>query len=51
MQIAYFMPHIILSSVACPAQQYFSTLSHKGTFWEKFIENKMRVSILSTTFA
>jgi hypothetical protein len=41
-----------LTSVACPALQYFSTLSHKRHYFrkKKFIENKMCVLILSTTF-
>jgi len=29
------MHRILLSSVACPAVQYFSTLSHKETIFEK----------------
>jgi len=42
----------ILSSVACPALQNFSILSHKrhDFFLKKGIEHKMRVLISSTTF-
>jgi hypothetical protein len=45
-------PCAILSSAACPALQYFSTLSHKRhNFREKkVIENEMRVLIFSTAF-
>jgi hypothetical protein len=45
---------IVLSSVACPAPQYFSTLSHKWyDFREKtkFIAHKICIFIFSTTFA
>jgi hypothetical protein len=39
----------IFSPVACPALQYFSTLSHKRyDFPEKFIEHKMCILILAT---
>jgi hypothetical protein len=40
------------SAVACPALQYFSTLSHKqhNFLGEKITEHKIRVLILSTTF-
>ena len=44
------MRGIILSSVACPASLYFSTLSHKWHELKKtIIEHKMRALILSTT--
>jgi len=32
------MRHVILSSVTCPAVQYFSTLSHK---WQDFTKGKV----------
>jgi hypothetical protein len=41
----------ILSFVACLAQPYFSTLSHKGQdFWRKKIIEQKCVLIFSTTF-
>jgi hypothetical protein len=50
-QHAMRMHHVILSSVACPALQYFSTLSHKRhDFREKFTDYKIGVLIFSTTF-
>jgi len=41
----------LLSSIACSALKYFSTLSHKRHhFRKKVIENEMCVLIVSTTF-
>jgi len=50
-QHATRMRHIILSSVACPALQYFPTFSHKRyEFRKKIIEHKMCVLSFSIIF-
>ena len=54
-QHAMRMRLVILSSVACPALQYFSTLSHQKAGCsknknKKSIEHKMCILIFSTTF-
>jgi hypothetical protein len=41
---------IILSSVACPALSYFSTLCYKGRDFRKNVLNVKFVLIFSTTF-
>jgi hypothetical protein len=44
-------PCALLSSLACPSQQYFSTLSHERQhFSEKVIEHKMCGLIFSRSF-
>jgi hypothetical protein len=42
--------HIVLSSVACLALPYFSTLPHYNDFMEKVTQHRTCVSIFSTTF-
>jgi len=50
-QIASFQGHILLTTVACLALLYFSTLSHKWhNFHKAVIEYKMCVLSPSTSF-
>jgi hypothetical protein len=51
MQHARCMRRIVLSSVPCPALQWFSTLSHKRhDGWKNATEHKISVFISSTMF-
>ena len=49
-QHAMRMRHTVLSSVVCPAVQYFSKLSHKRHDLKKVVEHRMHVLIFSTPF-
>jgi hypothetical protein len=50
-QHAKHMPHIILSSVVCPALQYISTVYHKRhDFWKEKLLNIKYVLVFSTIF-
>jgi hypothetical protein len=49
-QHAMCMPHIIVSSAACPALPYISTLFHKRPDFRKKHLNTKCVLIFSTTF-
>jgi len=50
MQSASFLHSIILSSVACLALSYFSTLAHNGMILKKVTEHEMYILIFATNF-
>jgi len=52
MEIASFLRHVRLSSVACQALPRFSTLAYKRHAFRKlFVEKVLGVLIFSATFA